>query len=60
MTKLFKYQVTWFSNWTKPQVFVTDDLDDVKTLKEEGVNQQYRVQVLEGGFDIYTDRNWIN
>jgi len=49
----FKYQVTWFSFWVKPQVFVTNNLEDVKVLKEEGINNQYKVQVLEGDFDIY-------
>ena len=49
----FKYQVTWFSFWVSPQVFVTNSLEDVKVLKEEGINNQYKVQVLEGDFDIY-------
>jgi len=49
----FKYQVTWFSFWVNPQVFVTNSLEDVKVLKEEGINNQYKVQVLEGDFDIY-------
>ena len=49
----FKYQVTWFSFWVNPQVFVTNNLEDVKVLKEEGINNQYKVQVLEGDFDIY-------
>ena len=52
MVKTFKYQVTWFSFWVKPQVFVTNSMDDVKTLKEEGVNQQYKVEVEEGEFTL--------
>jgi hypothetical protein len=49
----FKYQITWFSFWCKPQVFVTNDIETVKELKFEGVNSQYKVEVEEGEFDIY-------
>lgn len=49
----FKYQITWHSFWVKPQVFVTNSLEDVKVLKEEGVNSQYKVEIEEGEFDLY-------
>lgn len=51
--KHFKYQVTWLSFFEKPQVFVTNSKDDVKILKEEGRNLQYKVEVEEGFFNIY-------
>lgn len=48
----FKYQVTWFSFWVSPQVFVTNSEDDVKVLKYEGTNQQYKVEIEEGEFTL--------
>jgi hypothetical protein len=48
----FKYQVTWLSFWVAPQVFVTNSEDDVKTLKDEGRNQQYKVEIEEGEFTL--------
>jgi hypothetical protein len=46
----FKYQVTWFSFWVKPQIFFTNNLEDVKELKYEGINSQYKVEIEEGDF----------
>ncbi len=53
----FKYQVTWFSFWVKPQIFFTNNLEDVKELKYEGINSQYKVEIEEG--DFQHEYRWI-
>jgi hypothetical protein len=50
--KTFKYQVTWLSFFQRPEIFVTNSEDDVKTLKEEGRNQQFKVEIEEGEFTL--------
>ena len=48
----FKYQVTWSSFFRTPEIFLTNSKEDVKTLKEEGKNQQFLVEVEEGEFTL--------
>jgi hypothetical protein len=52
MVRTFKYQVTWLSFFQRPEIFVTNNEDDVKTLKEEGRNQQFKVEIEEGEFTL--------
>lgn len=52
MVKTFKYQVTWLSFFQRPEVFLTNSTEDVKTLTEEGRNQQFKVEIEEGEFTL--------
>ena len=56
--KYFKYQVTWFSLFQDPEVFVTNSKETMNHLRSEGRNQQFKVVVEEGSFNIYEGENY--
>ena len=41
------YRVTWHSHWTKPEVYTELTKAEADELAWEGVNRQYRVEVIE-------------
>jgi len=41
------YRVTWYSNWVKPEVYTELTEAEAEELVREGVERQYRVEVIE-------------
>ena len=57
--KHFKYLVTFHSFWTRPEEYIVNTIEEVKELKYEGINQQYKVTIEEGDF-ILKKGSWFN
>ena len=57
--KTFKYLVKFHSFWHKPDEFIVNTIEEVNQLKEEGINQQYKVSIEEGNFYI-KNGYWFN
>lgn len=57
--KNFKYLVTFHSFWVRPEEYLVNTIEEVKELKYEGINQQYKVTVQEGDFTL-KQGSWFN
>jgi len=55
-----KYNVTWISAFTRPLMFTEVSENEMKKLKEQGKNEQYRVYVEEiNEEDLYINTNHV-
>lgn len=42
-----QYKITAYSNWTRPQEFLADTLEEAKEIKRELRDEQYLVEIEE-------------